>query len=303
MRLFSFLSTALLGLTTPNACAANYDTIHLEPFLKKGLKVRATINGKAGVFLFDTGGGVSNVTPEFAAAIGCKPWGQVTGFTMFARRIDTARCNQARISIGSYQAVPDTLGVFDINSLMPKGTEHIDGTIALDVFDGRAFEFSTANKSLTLLSTRDLKKRTAALHTFPIHIVRDAEGMSLTVNLPVKTADGTVWMEMDSGNTSPFTLINKPYAKLFALDDSNTKPQPMKLTMLDGSPYAGPAGVHDLILDGNLGSRFLERYDVIIDLANKRAWLRVVPGVDPAADAEAAAAPGSNPQKPSATPK
>jgi len=233
------------------------------------------------------------VPPDFAAKIGCKPWGQITGFTMMARRIDGVRCDNVKLSLADEQFPLETVGVMDINKFMPPGTEHLDGTIALNVFDDRAFAFSYHDRTLTLLNSKALARQTSKKKPVPLHIVRDGEGLALAVNLPVHTADGTTWFEVDSGNTTPFTLVGKHLAKLFDLDASHTRPQPMKLTLLDGSRYAGPGAVHDLIMDGNLGTRFLSRYDLIIDLKSRRAWLTVVPGTNPEEDKQAqAAAPG-----------
>lgn len=40
------------------------------------MTVRATVNGQQGLFLFDTGGGITYVDPAFAGKTGCEPWGQ-----------------------------------------------------------------------------------------------------------------------------------------------------------------------------------------------------------------------------------
>ena len=277
------LAIAVLGVT-PIAQAHSAQPIRLDPFMGRALVVHASINGHPGVFMFDSGGGVSNITPGFAAQIGCKPWGQISGFQMSGKRLDMQRCDDVAVRIGEHQAHRETIGVFDMDKLLPTGsTERVDGTLGLDVFDGKVVRFSYAERTLTVLDEAASAALAKHGNALPIHVVRDAEGLALTINLPVRTARGTAWFEMDSGNTSPFVLVGKHLAELFDLKDDPKAQQTWKATLADGSPVAGSAKVLDLTLDGNLGTTFLSRYDVTIDLPNQRAW--VVPSKEASAPA------------------
>lgn len=108
----------------------------------------------------------------------------------------------------------------------------------------------------------------------PVHLVRDAEGLALTVNLPVLTSAGTAWFEMDSGNTSSLVLVNKPLAPLFQMKPEGKDASSVSLNLEDGTAFTGEARVLDLILDGNLGTSFLASHDVTIDLPHQTAWVR-----------------------------
>src|ERR687892_681700 len=57
------------------------------------MTMHARIRGHEGLFLFDTGGGISYISPSFAKTIGCKPWGLTGGFTMTGQRLDMSRCD------------------------------------------------------------------------------------------------------------------------------------------------------------------------------------------------------------------
>src|SRR3954462_11480201 len=57
------------------------------------MTARAKVQGHEGLFLFDTGGGISYISPSFAQTIGCKPWGQITGFMLTGQRLDMSRCD------------------------------------------------------------------------------------------------------------------------------------------------------------------------------------------------------------------
>lgn len=151
------------------------------------LTLHAVVAGHPGVFVFDSGGGVSNITPELAAQIGCKPWGQVSGFQMSGNRLDMQRCDK----IGSHRVHRETLGVFDLNKLLPTGSsERIDGTLGLDLFDGKVVSFSYASRTLTVLDKAGVEALSKRAKPVPIHLVRDAEGLALTINLPVRITAG-----------------------------------------------------------------------------------------------------------------
>jgi hypothetical protein len=273
LAMLRILPVVVLGASSV-AQAASAPPIRLDPFMGRALVVHAAINGHPGVFMFDSGGGVSNITPAFAAQIGCKPWGQISGFQMSGKRLDMQRCDNVTVQIGQHQARRETIGVFDMDKLLPTGsTERVDGTLGLDVFDGSAVRFSYAERTLTVLDEAAVASLSRNSKPMPLHVVRDAEGVALTVNLPIRTERGTAWFEMDSGNTSPYVLVGKHLADLFNLKDDPKAQQTVKAELADGSPIESSTKVLDLTLDGNLGTTFLSQYDVTIDLANQRAWV------------------------------
>ena len=80
-------------------------------------------------------------------------------------------------------------------------------------------------------------------------------------------------MELDSGNGGA-TVIGKHLAPLLKLDPSKKDPQPASFQVAGGIPVEGPARVNEtLIMDGNIGTRFLLKWDLTLDLAKGRAWL------------------------------
>ena len=235
------------------------------------MKLQATVGGHRGTFLFDSGSGISSVSPEFAALIGCQPWGQITGFQMSGERIDMQRCNHLTFDFGNKSLQAQAVGVFDVSKYIPAEVGHVDGTIALDLFADQVFTLSYGGHSLQLLNDKDISRRDPKLR-MPVHIVRGAEAFALSVDLPVQTTAGTAWFEMDSGNTSPFVIINGPLAALFQLP-ADAKKAPVKVTLGDGSLFEGEARVRKLILDGNLGVSFLATHDVTVDVPHAAAWV------------------------------
>jgi Aspartyl protease len=58
-------------------------------------RVHVRVNGTPAWMILDTGGGWSIASPSLAKSIGCKPFGQITGFRMSGEKIATQQCGQA----------------------------------------------------------------------------------------------------------------------------------------------------------------------------------------------------------------
>ena len=77
------------------------------------------------------------ISPETAKALGCKSWGQLTGFRMRGDRLDTPRCNDVRLFLESTTVDVPLVGVWDFSKVLPKDAPPLGGSIALDAFAGR----------------------------------------------------------------------------------------------------------------------------------------------------------------------
>jgi hypothetical protein len=88
-------------------------------------------------FLFDTGEGVTAISPELADRIGCRPWGRITGFRMTGERGGNPHCDDLTFEAnGATLSVPSAI-TFDIMKLMGDDTlPHLDGVLGLDAFAG-----------------------------------------------------------------------------------------------------------------------------------------------------------------------
>jgi hypothetical protein len=234
--------------------------------------VRAVVGGREGRFLFDTGGGISAVTPAFAAAIGCEPWGRITGFRMGGDRLDLTRCDSVTVEIGGGKQKMPTIGVFDIMRFFPPNSDPIDGAIGLDVFANRAVTIDPARGELIVESQGSLAARMKAGREIAVRPVRDAQGLALTFDAGVKTPKGVAWMELDTGNVGTFVVATH-IAPLLSLDPKVPEGQQVAMTLTGGIEAKGTARVIDCIMDGNIGQGFLNRWLLTIDCAHGRAWL------------------------------
>ncbi len=273
--LITFCALTCVDVRTTHAKPAPVEVIELTPHPSGTdmLTVRAKVRGREGVFLFDTGGGVSYISPAFAGEIGCKPWGQISGFVLTGQRLDMKRCDGLAFDIGGRSFAAPTFGVFDIMKFMPPGLPKVDGSIGLDVFANQAVTLSIARRQLTVESGGSLKERAKRGREVPIRLVRECEGLALAVVVAVPTPEGVAWMEIDSGNGGA-NVIGKHIAPLLKLDAAKKEPQPASFEIEGGVPVGGMARVNEtLIMDGNIGTRFLKDWDLTLDLSKGRAWL------------------------------
>ena len=265
------LFTPALGSTRNEPLAV----FHLEPHPggTAMMTVRTKVRGHEGLFMFDTGGGLSYISPSFAQTVGCKVWGQITGFVLTGQRLDMPRCDGLEFDIQRQHLQAPIAGVFDIMKFMPPNVPKLDGSIGLDVFAGRAITLSLAEKELTLESRASLSLRQKRGKEVPIRLVREAEGIALAVVVGVVTPEGTAWMEIDSGNGGA-NVIAKHIAPLINVQTAKKEPQPASFSLVGGIPVTGNVRVNEtLIMDGNIGTRFLINWDLTLDLKNGRAWL------------------------------
>jgi len=240
------------------------------------MTLRARVRGHEGSFIFDTGGGVTYVSPGFAQTIGCKPWGQLSGFVLTGQRLDMQRCDNLTFDIEDHNFSAPIAGVFDLMKFMPPNVPKIDGSIGLDLFAGRAVTLRLADRTLTVESEASLRQRMRKGKEISVRLVRELEGIALAVVVGVVTREGTAWMELDSGNGGA-NVIAKHIAPLLNLKTDVKGPQPAKFVLVGGISVGGDARVNDtLIMDGNIGTRFMIDWDVTLDLAKGRAWLTPV---------------------------
>ena len=264
--------------SSPDAGAA----IELGDFMGRLRSIEVVVGGQHGTFLLDTGGGVTFATPEFAAKIGCAPWGRITGFRLTGERLDLPRCDGVAIGLaGGRTLAPATIGVLDLKPLLPPAAPAADGSLALDALDGQAFTLDLRAGTLEFETPESLAHRTADAIEIPIRVGRhSSSGHGLGVYARAKTVKGDLWLEIDSGGGAPVLLRDKVAVEAGA-DPSAAQPQPYAL-VLSGKDAGGNdadakletrAIVRDMVHDGVIGMPVLVNWRLTFDLAGDRLWV------------------------------
>ena len=282
-RVILLFALAVVATGQAQAGPAPFAVITLDPYLSQQSAVHATIGGHPGTFLFDTGEGVSMISPALAAAVGCAPWGNIAGFRMTGDRMDTPHCDGITFTMAGRDFKAPSVIVFDVMKLLggddlPK----IDGAIGLDIFAGRAVTIEPNAHRLIVESPMSLRARIAGATEVPVRLVRDTEGVALSVDVGVPTRSGLAWMELDTGNGGTLVIANY-IAALLGLDANRKEAQPAKFPLANGISVEGNARVKEgMIMDGDIGNQFLKHWNLTLDLEHSRAWLAIAPPGAPA---------------------
>lgn len=264
-----------LGGAAPSGATANArsNELELRRYVGKLRTVQVEIGGRPATLIFDTGAGITSVTPEFAAQIGCEPYGHVSAFRMGGERVAFQLCPALRVQIGEAQTERD-LGVFDLGSVLPQGLPHVDGIAGLDLFDGRIITMLPGLSGIRLETRSSLRRAVGASTPARLRMAREAGGLGLTVFCPARSRQGDVWLLLDSANLARVRL--HPWAAASLGDPTEaTRTSRIQLSIDGGAPETIEAEiVDDLIYDGVLNADFLERRAITLDLDRGRAWWR-----------------------------
>jgi hypothetical protein len=244
--------------------------VPLQPY-RKIRSVQAVVAGHAATMLFDTGGGLTMISPSLAAKIGCQPWGRLTGYRMTGERIDVQQCNDVDLVLGAYHVRAPVVGVLDLNKFLPPDAAPLDGSIALDAFDGHAITIDLARNVVTVETPESLRARTRSAREGKLRIERQLQGAALDVHVAAATPRGPIWLQLDSGNGGAL-LVSKTVAPLVGLDATKPAPRRGTVTLLGGVEVAGDFATPDFIIDGNLGMPFLSQWVLTLDLRETRVW-------------------------------
>jgi hypothetical protein len=270
-----FAATLMLvsSVSLHAAVPSGPSVIPLKLFQGKQYTVEATVAGTRRTFLFDTGEGLTMISPGLAKALKCEPWGNVVAFRMLGERLDTPRCDDVPFELGGQGYVAPTTIVYDLAALDPAMAK-VDGAIGLDLFAQQIITIRFATKQVVIESAASAAQRAREGIEVLIRLSRPSEGAALDVNIGVDTPRGRVWMELDSGNAGPTIFVAPAIAPLLGLRADTREAQPVNLQIAPGVTFTGRARVFpNMIMDGNVGMQFLGEHDLTLDLRQGRAWV------------------------------
>jgi hypothetical protein len=242
----------------------------LEPYVGQLRTIDVTVEGRPARMLFDTGAGISALTPEFAARIGCTPQAVITGFRMNGERVEFGRCGRVHVEVAGMQAVSE-IGVFDLGAVLPDDLPQVDGILGLDIFDGRVISIGRGLSEVRVEDRASVSRQTRGIGGARLRLAREAGGEGLSVFVPARTSRGDAWLLLDSGNLRGILLHPWVFAALEMPAASGT----ILLDVEGAAPIDVEVEVNpELIYDGTIGATFLSQYQVIIDLERELIWWR-----------------------------
>ncbi|HEV2271904.1 MAG TPA: aspartyl protease family protein [Steroidobacteraceae bacterium] len=263
---------ALLALAVCHRAGARPVQLTLRPYANTELRtLQVTVNGHESPFIFDTGAGMTVLTPEEVRYAACTPFGQVTGFRADGGKVISARCGPVTLTVADYR-VEREVAEFDLAKLLGKGAPPIGGILGLASFDGRAVTLDLAHDRVTIETRRSLARRIRGMRPISVRIVRGAGG-DVVPFIEARAKTGTLWMEVDSGNDGPVFLA--PYAqRQLGISIPVHGKRALDLDVIGLGPVPVTAGSRDMIYDGQLDPAFLRQIQLTIDFGRGKAWAR-----------------------------
>ncbi|MEQ9322822.1 MAG: aspartyl protease family protein, partial [Polyangiaceae bacterium] len=231
-------------------------SLRLAPYQSHGHRtVEVMVDGAPIPFLFDTGGGVSFVSPAVAERVGCAPGGQLVGYRMRGDDVRFPRCEGLALEVDGLRLTAATVGVFDLGKLLPPEWPRLGGLIALSSFEGRVVTLDLAAGQVDVDAPPPATSESTA-----VNLVRQASGFSVVVVVPVPSSEGTLWLELDSGSSAP--LILAPHAaRALGMDaEGEGAAGEVMIELPNVGAVTTAAKVTDMIYDGYIGAPLMERF-------------------------------------------
>jgi hypothetical protein len=162
--LILLLITACATLPPAGSPAAHAElerpvALDLDTYVGRLRQLSVTTGEVSLPFLFDTGGGISIVTPSVAARIGCEPYGRGVGFRMSGEKIEYQYCDSVTLTIDGERFRHPRIAVFDVMGLLPEGLPELGGVVSLATFGDRALTVDLAGGLLIVETEATLEER------------------------------------------------------------------------------------------------------------------------------------------------
>lgn len=237
-------------------------TVALHPYFRDLRVVRAQAGADTLTLLFDSGGGATLIAPHVARARGCTPHGADVGHRMSGEPVTFGRCDSLRIDLGGWSTRLAPVAVFDVNALLPKELPRLDGVLALDAFRGHALTIDWPAGAIIIRGTAAVDSAIASTG-IAIRLATGESGRFLSALVRVGGTHEPLWFLLDSGNLRG-TLVSTT-----VLQDSLLplrSPNEALLSLGGRAPVPSPFTPAELMLDGALGTDFLQQGPVTLDL-------------------------------------
>jgi hypothetical protein len=242
--------------------------------LGKTPTVQVVVNGKTRTFYFDSGGGISLISPALAKEIGCTPLGDMVGYNAGGVKLSGPRCEDVAFSINGFNATRD-MGVVDPNQFFPNSDGKLDGSIALDAFDGQALTMDLAGNRIIVETEKSLKERTKQMKPLTARLSREMAGATLDIFIAAQTPNGRIWMLADTGNTNKMLFTPSAQKQLgINFDDAvgEKKIKPVKINLINLGEVEMDSRERLMIYDGMLNYDLLAKMILTADFRTGKIW-------------------------------
>ena len=247
--------------------------IKLEEYFR-GLKtIEVEIENETYNFLFDTGGGLTIVSPKVIEKVGRSAYGNFVGFRMSGEQVGWKLSDSLEIEIGGTIFFHNQVGIFDIMSLLPKEFEQIHGLISLKTFEKLIISLNLNENKLILETDRSFKKKIKNMDLIPSRFANGPSGLELNIFLGTKSNNRLWWFLFDSGNIGQAKIsenIVKEWELL--LEGKESADNLIQLFEVAGDSIEVPIVIDNIIYDGAFNFDLIQQSEFVISLKDEKIW-------------------------------
>lgn len=258
-------ATSTASLSAPVAIPFTRGPGHLRT-------IRVSVGADSADYLFDTGGGVTVISPQDSARLGCTPGGRGFGVRLTGEALSGRTCANVTLGVGPFSVTTDA-GVMDLARLLGPGAPAVRGLVSLNAFEGRALTLDLARERMVVETPTSLAARVRHMTPLPMRLATGEHGGQLTVYVGLRARNGAMlWFEWDSENNAS-TLVS-PEALALLGGDSTSRMTDLPVALAPGLEVMIPMMTKgNMIHDGVLSAGFIERAVWTVDLAHGRLWV------------------------------
>lgn len=244
--------------------------LHRGPGLLRTIRVR--VGRDTADFLFDTGGGVTVISPEDSATLGCTPGGKMFGVRLTGETISGRTCANVTLGVGPFETTSD-VGVIDMARFLGGTGLKVRGLISLQSFRGRLLTMDLEHDRLIVETPNSLGARIRDMKPVEFRLATGSSGGQLDPFVGVRAPSGVYfWLELDSENLGETLLA--PYVIPMFGGDSTAQTSQVRFPLGDGPGVSETVTANKgMIHDGVLSARFVGRAVWTLDLDRGRLWV------------------------------
>lgn len=237
--------------------------------------IPVVINSHNYLFLFDTGGGETFISPRVLNAMGKRIHGKSIGLRMSGEKIAFQHSDSITISLGSRKIFLPSVGVWDVMSLLPKDFPQIEGIISLKTFSNQRLTIDFSTNSIMLETPRSFKKKIKKATLVPSKVVNGISGEELLIFLGLRKENSIYWFLFDSANLDLVRLSPQTAYEWGLIDADQIGRNEFKdqLIELGNHRFNTNVASMEIIYDGALNYEVIRQVQFYIDLTNNKVWI------------------------------
>jgi hypothetical protein len=248
--------------------------IPLKNYFRTLKSVKVEIGNKTYDFLFDSGAGITMVSPKIAKEHNSSVYGNYAGFRMSGEKVEMKLCDSLVLKIGGIDFNHSCVGVFDIMSLLPKELERIDGVISMKTFEDHEITLSLSDNRITVETENSFKTKIKNMHLIPSRFANGVTGSELNMLIGINAYHHIWWFLFDSGNIAR-TKISGSIANEWGLSSRDNEITDIGdfTFVIAGDSITTSTVIDNIIYDGALSYDFIQRSEFAISFKDKKTWI------------------------------